>query len=517
MRWKKIIAAISLAVLGLLFVFIYSAFNEDYMFFVVLPERIMIKILTSAILAGLALSLVGTFVVHMKITTVGFCMSHAAFAGAALGLLLESYGRSFNPVYIATIFTILVAFLLGPLSDKTKLDSNIILGILFSLMIALGFIFISLMPEGVTNASSMGIIWGSLFGLSEEELIILIILNVSIILLIIVFFKELMSMMLHPKMAKAAGIPVSFFKFLILLATAIAVSFSINIVGAFLVYAMIVNPTSTVYQYVYDTKKLFIFSPIVGVGTIVGGVYLSLWMDFPISSSIIVFSSAIFAISVLISPKHRKAKKKNRSTKRSEGSFEKIKNYFNEKADTWDEDVSHDPNKLSEILNVLKIEEGSKVLDVGTGTGVMVPYLFNEVKESGEIVAIDVSEKMISIAKDKYQDKYPNLEFIVDNVNKFEPENKFDIILCYSCFPHFLDQEHTMGKLNNKLKKGGKLMIVHSKSRDFINNLHKNIDGIVSDDRLPPMSILETMVEKLGLEILNMRDDEEMFYIIGRK
>jgi ABC-type Mn2+/Zn2+ transport system permease subunit/SAM-dependent methyltransferase len=517
MRWKKIIAAISLSVLGLLFVFIYSAFNEDYMFFVVLPERIMIKILTSAVLAGLALSLVGTFVVHMKITTVGFCMSHAAFAGAALGLLLESYGRSFNPVYMATIFTLLVAFLLGPLSDKTKLDSNIILGILFSLMIALGFIFISLMPEGVTNASSMGIIWGSLFGLNEEELVILIILNISVILLIVVFFKELMSMMLNPKMAKAAGIPVSFFKFLVLLATAIAVSFSINIVGAFLVYAMIVNPTSTVYQYVYDTKKLFIFSPLVGVGTIVGGVYLSLWMDFPISSSIIVFSSAIFALSVLISPKHRKPNKKNNSHIKSESNLEKIKTYFNEKADTWDEDVNHDSNKLEEIVKVLDLDNGSKILDVGTGTGIMIPYLFIRGKKSVEIVAIDVSEKMIAIAKEKYQDKYPNVTFIVKDVNELNKENQFDVILCYSCFPHFLDQNLTIRKLNDLLKEKGKLMIVHSHSRDFINNLHKNIEGIVSNDRLPPMEKLKKMMEDKGFKILGTRDDMEMFYIVGKK
>ncbi|MFO8017609.1 MAG: metal ABC transporter permease [Promethearchaeia archaeon] len=324
MRGKKIIAAIMLCLLGVLLVSMYSILFRDFTI-VTLPRNMMIKIIVSASLAAFALSIVGTFVVHMKITTVGFSMSHAAFAGAALGLLLQSYGSQVEPVYVATLFTILIAFLLGPLSDKTKLDSNIILGILFSLMIALGFIFLSLMPEGVTSAGAMGIIWGSLFGLSTEELTVLIILNVSIILLIIVFYKELMSILLNRKMALAAGINVAFFKFLILLATAIAVSFSINIVGAFLVYAMIVNPTSTVYQFVYDTKKLFIFSPIVGLLTIFGGIYLSLWMDFPFASSIIVFSSIIFALSVLLSPKHQKTKRKERKNG-AKNPFEKIRN-----------------------------------------------------------------------------------------------------------------------------------------------------------------------------------------------
>ena len=153
----------------------------NLLFFVMLPAPILFKIVMSAILAGFGLSIVGTFVVHMKITTVGFCMSHAAFAGAALGLLLNAYGSQLDATYMALIFTVIVAFLLGPLSNKTKLDSNIILGIVFSLMIALGFIFLSLLPTGVTGASSLTIIWGSLFGLSEIEALILNILNISLI------------------------------------------------------------------------------------------------------------------------------------------------------------------------------------------------------------------------------------------------------------------------------------------------------------------------------------------------
>jgi len=308
----------------------------NLLFFVMLPAPILFKIIISAVLAGFGLSIVGTFVVHMKITAVGFCMSHAAFAGAALGLLLDAYGSQFGATYMALIFTILVALLLGPLSNKTKLDSNIILGIVFSLMIALGFIFLSLMPTGVTGASSLSIIWGTLFGLTETEALVLTFLNISLIVLIILFSKEFIAIMLNKKLALTAGINVKFFEFLILFATAIAVSFSLKIVGAFLVYAMIVNPTSTVYQFVYDTKKLFILSPIIGVFTILGGVFLSLFADFPVASSIIIFSSIIFAISVILSPKRRKFKKKQK-LKHTTYQNKNHKEFFNKCAETWDE------------------------------------------------------------------------------------------------------------------------------------------------------------------------------------
>ncbi|MFW9989624.1 MAG: iron chelate uptake ABC transporter family permease subunit [Candidatus Odinarchaeota archaeon] len=486
------------------------------LFFVILPIEILITIIISALLAGFALSLVGTFVVHLKITTVGFCMSHAAFAGAALGLLLEAYGSPLDPVYMATIFAILIAFLLGPLSDKTKLDSNIILGIIFSLMIGLGFIFISLMPDGVTGSRSLAIIWGSLFGLTDQELIVLIVLNTSLIVIIIIFFKEFMSIMLNEKIALTAGINVRFFKFLILLATAIAVSFSINIVGAFLVYAMIVNPTSTVHQFVYDTKKLFIYSPIIGVLTILGGIFLSLWADFPISSSIIIFSSVIFALSAFFSPKRRKPKKTMVSMVFKKKN-EYIRDFFDEHAESWDDYVTHDPAKLKKIISVLDLGDNFKVLDVGTGTGIMIPYLCDRLKKNGSIVALDISEKMISIAKEKYQKKFPNVEFIVKDVNNIASKEVFDAILCYSCFPHFVEQTLTIKKLVEALKKGGKLMIAHSQSRKEINNVHKNVKDIVSKDRLPPMKRLIAFMKKEELKIVKTLDNEEMFYILGEK
>jgi hypothetical protein len=218
---------------------------------------------------------------------------------------------------------------------------------------------------------------------------------------------------MNKKLALTAGINVKFFEFLILFATAVAVSFSLKIVGAFLVYAMIVNPTSTVHQFVYDTKKLFILSPIIGVFTILGGIYLSLFADFPVASSIIVFSSIVFAIAVIISPKRRKFKKKQKM-KESIIQYKNHKEFFDKYAETWDEITFHDPKKLIRILSVLDLKLGQKVLDVGSGTGVMIPYLFNYVKESGSIVAIDFSENMIMISKRKHPiEKFPNLKFKV--------------------------------------------------------------------------------------------------------
>ncbi|MCF2143216.1 MAG: metal ABC transporter permease [Candidatus Heimdallarchaeota archaeon] len=270
-----------------------------------LSLQLLFKVILGASLAGMACSLIGVFVVHLKITAIGFSMSHAAFAGAALGLLINSY-LAFDPLISASIFAIAVALLLGPMSEKTRLNPNVVLGIIFTLSLALGFIFLSFLPSGVVSSEAVQILWGSVFGLNWVDFLLLGLVNLAIVGIIIIFYKEFLATMFHRKVALAAGINVSFFNFLILFLTALTVSFTLKIVGALLVYALIVNPTSTVYQFAYDTKKIFIFSPVVGIISAIGGVLLSFMTNFPVGSSIIIVSSVIFVVSVIFSPKKRR-------------------------------------------------------------------------------------------------------------------------------------------------------------------------------------------------------------------
>jgi demethylmenaquinone methyltransferase/2-methoxy-6-polyprenyl-1,4-benzoquinol methylase len=77
-------------------------------------------------------------------------------------------------------------------------------------------------------------------------------------------------------------------------------------------------------------------------------------------------------------------------------------------AEKWDTICHHDKNKNNEMLDLVNIKQGSKVLDVGTGTGVMIPFLTSRIGDTGEIVAVDVVEKMIEVARSKYNDSNGN-------------------------------------------------------------------------------------------------------------
>ncbi len=256
-----------------------------------------------AILAGFACSTMGNFVVRMNLSSIGYCMSHAAFAGAAFGILF-----SYDPMITAVLFAVITAMVLGPLAEKARLESNVVIGFMFSFMIALAFIFLYAKPGDAATGKALSILWGSLFSVDYNDVILLFVLSFILIVFVTVFYKELLAIMFNRKMAESSGINTRIFYFAVLFFTGFAVALSLKLVGGILVFALIINPTSTSYQFFFDFKKIMIFSPIFGVISCLIGFYFSFFYDFPIGASIVVVSSVMFAVAILVSPKRKKGR-----------------------------------------------------------------------------------------------------------------------------------------------------------------------------------------------------------------
>lgn len=267
----------------------------------ILPSTLILRVFTGAVLAGFACSIMGTFVVQMDLSSIGFSMSHAAFAGAALGLLI-----SVEPLLCAVGFALLIAFLLGPISEKAKLSPGVVTGVAFSVSIALGFMFLNLQPSAAATGAALSVLWGSVFGLGWTDLILLFSLSVGIVLVVILFKKEFMAILFDKKMAEASGINTTPFYFLILFLIGLTVALSLKFVGGLLVFALIVNTAAAANQFTYDIKKVLVLSPIIGIICCLLGCWLSLEFNFPLGTSIVIVTAFSFAFSVFFSRKRVK-------------------------------------------------------------------------------------------------------------------------------------------------------------------------------------------------------------------
>jgi len=191
--------------------------------------------------------------------------------------------------------------------------------------------------------------------------------------------------------------------------------------------------------------------------------------------------------------------------------------YFDQLASNWDSELTPENVEcLSNIINELNIHSGSRVLDIGSGTGILLPFLVQAVGGEGGIIALDFSAKMLYQAKAK--GFLPLVAFIQADVAALPLPNQFaDLALCYSAFPHFGDKLKSLKEIARVIKSNGRLVICHTASRNTINQLHKSIGGIITNDILPDESQLRELMKHVGFTIVHLEDTPKRYLVIARK
>lgn len=189
--------------------------------------------------------------------------------------------------------------------------------------------------------------------------------------------------------------------------------------------------------------------------------------------------------------------------------------FFDSIAETWDETVEVNERKIKTLLSKISIQDKDNILDVGTGTGVLIPFL-KSMNPNGYIKCVDISQGMLNVAKKKHGG-LDNVYFQLANVEKDTIDEKYDKIILYSMFPHLNNKISTIKSLvYNNLNANGKLIIAHSNSRGFLNNMHKAKDKRVSKARLIPIEEQRKLFEEAGLCIEDAFENNEIYYLVIR-
>jgi ubiquinone/menaquinone biosynthesis C-methylase UbiE len=193
------------------------------------------------------------------------------------------------------------------------------------------------------------------------------------------------------------------------------------------------------------------------------------------------------------------------------------KRYFDQLARTWDQELPPERlNCLSRIIEELDIRPGCHVLDIGSGTGVLVPFLAAKLGSEGRIIALDLSMEMLVQAQAK--DFPPVVAFAQADVITIPlADDSMDLAMCNSAFPHFGDKGKALKEIARALRANGRVVICHTMSRQALNRLHQCIGGMVADDLLPDESQIRRLVEQARLQITHFEDGPERYLVIAEK
>ncbi|MEW6552985.1 MAG: metal ABC transporter permease [Actinomycetota bacterium] len=254
------------------------------------------RALVGGIVIALLCSLISFFVVVRRLAFVGMGISHAAFGGVAIGL-----AAGIDPLLSAGAFCATVAMGIGWFSRKGRIHEDTVIGILFATAMAMGVVLVRM--AGAYNLDLMAYLFGSILAMSWTDVAAAAAIAFLAAAFIVLFFKELLFISFDEETAVASGLAVRSVYYGLLLTMALTVVVSIKLVGIILVSALLVIPGAAGMQLFRNYRGALVAALVVGVASVVLGLYISFWYDVASGATIVLVMFAFFLVSMALSPR----------------------------------------------------------------------------------------------------------------------------------------------------------------------------------------------------------------------
>ena len=250
--------------------------------------QFIVNSLLAGIFASISCGIIGTYIVTRRMVFLSGGITHASFGGIGMG-----YFFGFNPVIAAAVFAVFSALGIEFLSKKTDVREDSVIGILWSLGMAIGIIFIFITPGYAPNL--MTYLFGSILTVLSLDIILMFILSVIIILLFTFFYRTILFVAYDQEFAQTHNLPVNFINNLLISLVALTIVLNIKVVGIILVISLLTIPQSIANLFTNEFKNIIILSIVIGLFGALMGLLISYQVNIPSGASII-FSLVMFFI-----------------------------------------------------------------------------------------------------------------------------------------------------------------------------------------------------------------------------
>ena len=240
------------------------------------------RALIGGVLAALATSLVGTWVVIRGMTFLGDALVHGVIPGVALAILL-----GFNPLLGAAAAALVMIGGINLVHRQTTFSEDTSIGLLFAGMLGIGVILISRTPS--FSGSITGILFGDALGVAAADLVILGAVTTIALVLSVVFFRGFLALSFNEQKAELLGLRPGLSHALLLFLVTLAIVGSFRTVGALLVFGLMVGPPATAALLVRRVPAMITTAAAIGVISVVLGLVVSYHADISGSATMAVF------------------------------------------------------------------------------------------------------------------------------------------------------------------------------------------------------------------------------------
>jgi len=192
--------------------------------------------------------------------------------------------------------------------------------------------------------------------------------------------------------------------------------------------------------------------------------------------------------------------------------------YFNGLAGEWDHlpAPSDAAGKIGLFVERSAVRTPRKILDLGCGTGVLLPALLSRFPETACIVELDFAIDMLR----QNASKVPDLRVrrvCADALRLPAAADSFDLALCFGILPHLADKPKALSELLRVLKPGGTLSVGHLMGSRELNAFHCSLNGPVAVDVLPTPVELTEMLYRCGAVRIEAEENPGWYFVRAEK
>jgi ubiquinone/menaquinone biosynthesis C-methylase UbiE len=187
--------------------------------------------------------------------------------------------------------------------------------------------------------------------------------------------------------------------------------------------------------------------------------------------------------------------------------------YFNELAAEWDHLPGQpDTGQIRDFVHCSRVAGALRILDVGCGTGILLPYLRDFYSEATCLVEFDFAEHMLKVNAAKYSDDRIS-HICADAQSMPFADSCFDLVLCFGILPHLDNKSAAIGQIFRILRQGGVLCVGHLMGSSELNTFHSGLPGPVSGDLLPSVETLAHMLRETGITEISAEENPHWYFL----
>ncbi len=260
----------------------------------ILQYSFMQNALIAGILVSLAAGMIGALIAVNRLVFLTGSIAHSSYGGIGVAIYFSL------PIFLgASIFTVAMALLLAWLTLSKHHLSDIYIGMIWAVGMAIGIVFIDLTAG--YNVDLMSYLFGSILAVEDSDIWFIAALLIVILLFVHLRYRELLAISYDREYAQLRGIPTARCYTLLLVLSALTVVAAIKVVGLILVLALMTIPTHIVQRRSVTLYSMMIASSLLAMLFTIIGLLFSYYYDLSSGACIILAGAIILIVDALIS------------------------------------------------------------------------------------------------------------------------------------------------------------------------------------------------------------------------